>query len=145
MADNTFVNIGGHKVSAGIKYSTTEVKTGDVWIDGKPIYRRTFTGTPSKSAGTYRDSYNFTISGFTCETLIKTFGFYTAVRNNITRVSQIGSASFSDDSSRTPTEESLVSHYPASNTVGVSVLCYNGFFTTVNNVTFTIYYTKTTD
>ena len=40
MADNTFVNIGGHKVSVGQKYSTTEVKTGDVWINGKPIYTR---------------------------------------------------------------------------------------------------------
>ena len=38
--ENTFVNLGGHKVSAGIKYSTSEVRTGDVWIDGKPIYRK---------------------------------------------------------------------------------------------------------
>lgn len=54
MADNTFVNIGGHKVSAGIKYSTSEVKTGDVWIDGKPIYRRVFTGNlPTITTATY--------------------------------------------------------------------------------------------
>lgn len=25
-------------------YSTTEIKTGGTWIDGKPIYRKTFTG-----------------------------------------------------------------------------------------------------
>lgn len=32
------------------KYSTTEVKTNDVWIDGKPIYRRVIqTNTPSKA------------------------------------------------------------------------------------------------
>lgn len=42
MADNTFVNFGGHKVSAGKKYSTSEVRTGDVWTDGKPIYRKAF-------------------------------------------------------------------------------------------------------
>lgn len=37
---NTHITIGGHKVSAGKVYSTSEVKTGDVWIDGKPIYRK---------------------------------------------------------------------------------------------------------
>ena len=50
MADNTFVNIGGHKVSAGVKYSTTEVKTGDVWINGKPIYRKTWDLTLTKNS-----------------------------------------------------------------------------------------------
>ena len=52
MADNTFVNIGGHKVSAGIKYSTSEVKTGNVWIDGKPIYRLTVPCTMPSTSGT---------------------------------------------------------------------------------------------
>ena len=27
------------------KYSTTETKTGETWIDGKPIYRKSFSGT----------------------------------------------------------------------------------------------------
>lgn len=57
MADNTFVNIGGHKVSAGKKYSTTEVKTGDVWIDGKPIYRKVFTGTSPATAYSYVSNF----------------------------------------------------------------------------------------
>ena len=45
--ENTFANIGGHKLSIGKKYSTSEVRTGDVWIDGKPIYRKVieFTST----------------------------------------------------------------------------------------------------
>ena len=60
MADNTFVNIGGHKVSAGKKYSTSEVKTGDVWIDGKPIYRKVVQFTLISGIGwTY---YNHNIS-----------------------------------------------------------------------------------
>lgn len=32
-----------------ITYSTGEVLTGNIWIDGKPIYRRVFTGTASSS------------------------------------------------------------------------------------------------
>ena len=50
---NTHITIGGHKVSAGKVYSTSEVKTGDVWIDGKPIYRKVITpATPSTADGT---------------------------------------------------------------------------------------------
>lgn len=53
MANNTFVNIGGHKISAGKKYSTSEVKTGDVWINGKPIYRLVLQGTTPATPYTY--------------------------------------------------------------------------------------------
>ena len=35
----------------GKKYSTSEVKTNDVWIDGKPIYRKVVTGTTPASGG----------------------------------------------------------------------------------------------
>jgi hypothetical protein len=32
-------------VISGASYSASEQKTGETWIDGKPIYRRLFTGT----------------------------------------------------------------------------------------------------
>lgn len=48
---NTHITIGGHKVSAGKVYSTSEIKTGDVWIDGKPIYRKCY----------YADSISYTV------------------------------------------------------------------------------------
>jgi hypothetical protein len=38
------------KVGAGMQYSTDEQLTGDFWIDGKPIYIRSFTGTQSITA-----------------------------------------------------------------------------------------------
>lgn len=38
--DGDTVPIGYEEVNS---YSTTEVKTGDTWIDGKPIYRKVFT------------------------------------------------------------------------------------------------------
>ena len=37
----TGIDITGTTISTKQTYSTTEVKTGDVWIDGKPIYRKT--------------------------------------------------------------------------------------------------------
>lgn len=33
-------------------YSTEEVKTGEKWIDGKPIYKKTFTITPTSTSQT---------------------------------------------------------------------------------------------
>lgn len=40
------------------KYSTTEIKTGGIWIDGKPIYRRVFQGTMVNNGAfsTYEES-----------------------------------------------------------------------------------------
>ena len=135
--------IGGHEVTAQKDYSTSEVFTGQYWIDGKKIYKRTFSSTATKSAGTNRDTYYLTINNFVCDTLIDGFGFYEATRSGIKRVSQIGSSAFSDDTARTPTEESIISYYPASQSVGVYVMCFNGFFTSVDKITFTVYYTKT--
>lgn len=33
-------------------HSSTEQKTGETWIDGRPIYRKSFTGTLSSTIGT---------------------------------------------------------------------------------------------
>jgi len=38
-------NLQNIPAGLGKVYSTTEQATGDTWIDGKPIYRRAFTGT----------------------------------------------------------------------------------------------------
>ena len=46
-------------------YSTSEVKTGATWIDGKPIYRKVFTGT-SPSANGYFTSNTGITNGDTC-------------------------------------------------------------------------------
>lgn len=36
--------VTSNAVSESLSYSTTEQKTGGYWIDGKPIYRKVFTG-----------------------------------------------------------------------------------------------------
>jgi hypothetical protein len=43
-------------VSPGVSYSAQEVATGETWIDGKPIYRRTFTGNIVAAANTQADT-----------------------------------------------------------------------------------------
>ena len=45
-------------------YSTSEVDTGYKWTDGKAIYKRTFTGSFSGTAGT-RSTISFAVSGLT--------------------------------------------------------------------------------
>ena len=45
--------IGGHEITVHKDYSTSEVFTGQYWIDGKKIYRKVFTGTiPTLTANT---------------------------------------------------------------------------------------------
>ena len=50
-------------------YSTTETKTNKVWIDGKPIYRKTFTSTTNEQ--------NFNIAhGVSIDTVVAIDGYY---------------------------------------------------------------------
>ena len=52
----TIVTYDGDTVPSGYEevnsYSTTEVKTGDTWIDGKPIYRKVITAQMATAGGT---------------------------------------------------------------------------------------------
>lgn len=48
-ADSVIVG-GGVSLTESFSYSTEEIKTGKFWIDGSPIYRKTYTGhTPNKN------------------------------------------------------------------------------------------------
>lgn len=51
-------------------YSTSEIKTNKKWIDGKPIYRKTFTGT-TENDGTTLITSEFNDNSIT---LIKSYG-----------------------------------------------------------------------
>lgn len=52
-------------------YSTDEVKINKVWIDGKPIYRKTF----SISASGANATWSTNLSSVNCDNVIKVFGF----------------------------------------------------------------------
>lgn len=54
----------------GTKYSATEQLTGDVWIDGKPIYRKTFT----QAFGTSHASFTIATGITAPDNLINTWG-----------------------------------------------------------------------
>lgn len=41
---NNVQSVTSNAVAQSKSYSTTETKTGGVWTDGKPIYRKVFTG-----------------------------------------------------------------------------------------------------
>jgi hypothetical protein len=51
-------------------YSTDEVKTNEVWIDGKPIYRKIFTGRLAD-----RSVAQINLTGLNCETVYLKNGF----------------------------------------------------------------------
>jgi hypothetical protein len=57
-------------------YSLDEVKTAETWIDGKPIYKRTFTGTGPTSVGTFIN--DLLIPPGTIDTLTRSEPVYSA-------------------------------------------------------------------
>jgi len=154
MADNTFVNVGGYKVSVGKKYSTSEVKTGDVWIDGKPIYRKTFsTTTINSSTGTYRKTYtaSLDLSGNSVDTFIaiRDASMTVNVQNVRTIQYMINSAGFSDNSSNSVQLVGSCNFDTITKVVGISiistVLSGTPFIVDAYSAMCTVYYTKTTD
>lgn len=53
-------------------YSTSEVKTNKVWIDGKPIYRKTFVIDGNSSTG--QQNYQFELASLNWETVTFIYG-----------------------------------------------------------------------
>lgn len=53
VAINNMKAVTSNAVAKSLSYSTTEQKTGGKWIDGKDIYRRTFTTISQGSAGAW--------------------------------------------------------------------------------------------
>lgn len=68
LATDTKTSIVGaiNEIKNAEAYSTSEVKTNNVWIDGKPIYRKTFTGTLSSAINHGLTNVNF----------VNAYGFY---------------------------------------------------------------------
>lgn len=72
MGDTSIAGIGDGTVTgaiadlaqggSGITYSTSEVDTGDVWVDGKHIFRKVFVGSTSLTDGDNYIDQNFTSS-----------------------------------------------------------------------------------
>jgi hypothetical protein len=62
-------------------YSTTETFTGKYWIDGKPIYRKVFTGTISASTTTYTTTTIATNTGI--DKLVDSGGWWDGGNGNI--------------------------------------------------------------
>jgi hypothetical protein len=61
-------------------YSLDEVKTADTWIDGRPIYKRTFTGSVTVAANTWLTNYEVGTIGTEFDTVVEISG--TANRGN---------------------------------------------------------------
>ena len=53
-------------------YSTNEVKTNKIWIDGKPIYRKTFVINGNSSTG--QQNYQFELASLNWETVTFIYG-----------------------------------------------------------------------
>lgn len=61
--DETYMAPSVHAIKSANTYSTEEVKTGDTWIDGKPIYRKVIIGTTTISSGNYTVAHDISNLG----------------------------------------------------------------------------------
>ena len=77
-ADGVSITSDGDNVfSSGVTYSTTEQPTGDKWVNGKNILRRTFNGTLTGAANTGQNLSLLTNSGI--EEIIKIYGYFKTI------------------------------------------------------------------
>lgn len=107
------------KITSLTKYSTNEVKTGETWIDGKPIYRKTFSlnnrllapdnpinhnisnlGTVVSVQGIFKDTDTFITFPYLYDTVNSMYLRVTATQI-ITAVPSGGALSFSASPNRT--------------------------------------------
>lgn len=58
--DGDVVPYGYEKVDDPNVYSTEEVKTNKVWIDGKPVYRKVINDTTNRAIGSYNIPHGIT-------------------------------------------------------------------------------------
>lgn len=113
-------------------YSTEEVKTGETWIDGKPIYRKTFvftaTSNTSKKTVTTID-----ISSLSIKEIIQWYGKLKSVANYVYNAERTESSSAFTRVESTSSYKQLTYHAMGDGN-------YFG-----GTVTLTLRYTKTTD
>ena len=64
------IPVGWEEITDFNSYSTSEVKTNKTWIDGKPIYRKTFSISTSGTNATWSTN----LSSVNCDNVIKVFG-----------------------------------------------------------------------
>lgn len=123
-------------------YSTSEVKTGATWIDGKPIYRKVIDTTTigKNKTGTNRWIYNapFTIDNKAFTVLINCLVHIQMQSGDYSWVVPAGGA-FSD-STGYPTQ--WIGFMSES---GFTINSRPSFVTDVDRAIFTVFYTKTTD
>ena len=129
-------------MSRRFKYSTDEQVVGE-WIDGKPIYQRTFTKNSQDlpSTGTWYWNLNLSIVG----KLIDSSGYYTANFSESTKYSyKFGETSFNDEDT-VNNLRTLV--FQDGNNVKIkirqNVSTSNTF--NISDIFITIWYTKITD
>lgn len=105
-------------------YSTIETKTNKVWIDNKPIYRKTYTGNAAKSTGVNIEQLTFV------DNLVNCYGWAESNYDWTWAIPNSGDYQIQARFRRTDSQLQL---YFGTN------------FSSSNTFVFTIEYTKTTD
>lgn len=129
-----------NKFSKGDLYSTSEKVIGQ-WIDGKPIYQRSFTGTLNNTTAIGTEASTGVSLGVSIDTVIDCFGEVRSSNGAFQLIS-----SYKANSSGTPSSLRIgVVDNTASSGKNAATI-YNAWYTSgTNTYLFTVRYTKTTD
>lgn len=143
----TGINISGTTISTKQTFSTSEVATGDVWIDGKPIYRSSFVTTSfTKTTGNNR-TY-FTSNGGiinNVDNMIKMEGVFKVDFNGTVRSLPVGTSNLLDTTSYGAEFNSLLVYRHDTGGFWGTWYAKGSFTSQVYKLIANFYYTKTTD
>lgn len=132
-------------VTEPMNYSTEEQFTGKFWIDGKKIYRRTYSGPFSSviPSTTGRQQQLLDITNWNIDECISSYGSYGLIVNSSNTLTQYQFGASGMTGSKELQFSSSVMCNKIRNTANIVISCDDEFTVDVNNnVTITLEYTK---
>lgn len=123
--DDLWIDTSDYSLGYQDVYSTNEVKTNKIWIDGKPIYRKVFTGY------TTTGNYNHNLSNIDNIWLDETGSKVIKTTGRVFPANYIGAGTLGEDY--------------GSVSVNSTQILIGGNIANLSNIVVSLFYTKTTD
>lgn len=119
--------VGGHEITVHKDYSTSEQFTGQYWIDGKKIYRRVFSVTPTHTTSTNYELYRYTLSNSGIEEIVNIGGWFTITYGTTTYRYSFTSASVKNASGQGSEFTSAIFVQESNKTLYIDIRCSSGW------------------
>lgn len=125
-----------------VQYSTTEQDTGKTWIDGKPIYRKVFSVTPTHTTSTNYELYRYTLSNSGIAEIVNVGGWFSIIVYGITYRYSFANANMKNDPGNGSEFTSAIFVKESDQTFYIDIRCSNGW--SCSTIKAVVEYTKST-